>query len=525
MGVSRNITEQKERELVFKNLTDNAVDVIYTTDLFGTCNYVNQAAEQVLGYSKEELTGASFSIVVSPKDFELVGAHYINQFQEKIETSFLEFRALKKDGEEIWVGQTVKTLFDEVNKKHIKGFQGIVRDISLRKEFEEKLTKSESNFQQIARAINDVFFLYSIVEKKYLYISPNSNVILGIESELFFNSKFNYNENHIHKEDIEIANDAIKKISKGKKYDIQYRIIKNGKIHWMNEKGFPILDDAGNVSTFSGVCRDVTKIRRSSERIVRQNLKIGQSIHYAKKIQDSTLPSQANFNRILKDSFIFFSPKDVVSGDFYLVDTFLFEENREVKLALLGDCTGHGVPGSILSLLCIALLKESMTKQLIITPNLILDIVRNKIIQLFQSNSEKHIHDGMDLALVVLDQSENKVYFSGANLDCNVVRKKKLQVYRGDRQHVGYNEYSQPFTMSNIDIQKGDKIYIYSDGFADQFGAATNKKFKRRNLNNLIIEISNAPMQDQYEIFKDTFFEWKGENTHTDDVTIIGISV
>lgn len=524
IGISRDITSEKELKNRFKELSDNAVDIIYTTDLFGNCNYVNNAAEVVMGYTREEMIGVSFAQIVHEDDFLKVANWYKEQFENKKHTSYLEFRVRTKEGSVLWVGQTVRTLFSEVNPKHILGFQGHVRDISERRQYEDRLKKSEANFKQIATTISDMFFLYNIEEDKYLYVSPNCTEVLGVTDTEFY-SGYAYNNNRIYAEDLSRANDALEKIKKGIGYNIKYRIDFNRRTRWINEKGFPIKNEDGRIVSMSGTCRDVTRIVRANDRILSQNRQIGESIHYAKRIQQSSLPGNKEFKSIFPDSFVFFNPKDVVSGDFYLAETFRDESGNALKVLLVGDCTGHGIPGSILSLLSIALLKESMNKQNIRQPEQILESVRSKIISFFQSDNNSNIRDGLDLSLVVLDTLNRTLCFAGANLNALVIDKGEMIELKGVRQHIGYNERAMPFKSETITLGAGAQFYLFTDGYGDQFGGPNGKKFMKSKLKNLIFKHQTFNMEDQYEEFRVAFYEWKAENVNTDDVTLIGCRV
>jgi len=263
---------------------------------------------------------------------------------------------------------------------------------------------------------------------------------------------------------------------------------------------------------------------------------ITDSINYAKRLQDAILPSFLDINQHIKSNFILFQPKDVVSGDFYW-----FENKNNISLIASADCTGHGVPGAMVSVVCSNALHRSVNEFGIIEPSKILDKTRELVIETFAKSGED-VKDGMDIALCAL--SDNKVVFSGANNPLWIVRnineltsgqiehrstciieELALIEFKANKQPIGLYEGMKPFTQTEINLLKGDTLYFFTDGFADQFGGEKGKKFKYKPFKRLLIEISTKPMEEQKEIIKNTFNNWKGNIEQVDDVCIIGIKI
>lgn len=276
------------------------------------------------------------------------------------------------------------------------------------------------------------------------------------------------------------------------------------------------------------------KILEQNQNIEKANKKILASIVYAKNIQTAVLPSEKILNSYLKDYFVLYKPKDVVSGDFYWAS----KKNDDIFI-VAADCTGHGVPGAMMSMLGITLLNEVVNVSNITETGKIIDKLREMVIYLLNTRVEdteiddedKITRDGMDLALLKLDLVNDKVYFTGAENPLVIVREKELIEIEADYMAVGATTLSlqnKNFTTNCVEIKKNDMLFIFSDGYADQFGGPKEKrpkKFLKRNMYNLFIEISDNKPSEQKDILDKKFETWKGENKQIDDVLVIGFRV
>ncbi len=256
-----------------------------------------------------------------------------------------------------------------------------------------------------------------------------------------------------------------------------------------------------------------------------QKQKITDSILYAQRIQNAILPPAILLDDLLQDYFVLFHPRDIVSGDFYWIT---HKENVIVLAA--ADCTGHGVPGAFMSMLGIAFLNEIVNK-IVINPHIqtlqadeILNELRRYIINsLHQSGDRNEPNDGMDIALCIIDFDKKKMQFAGAHNPLYIIRNNELLQYSGDKMPVSYHtNIDVPFTKHKIDLMDGDVIYIFSDGFIDQFGGEKGFKFLTKNFKNLLIDIYKKPMHEQKTILLREFNLWKGDEEQLDDILIIG---
>lgn len=249
------------------------------------------------------------------------------------------------------------------------------------------------------------------------------------------------------------------------------------------------------------------------------------SINYAKRIHDNIQPSHREISKLFEKHFVLFRPKDIISGDFYLVDTIRTNSGEDLKVVVIGDCTGHGVPGGILSVLCGNLVKQTFKNRDVNSPGDALDTVSRDLSQLLATKDNMRLRDGMDVAFCVINEKTKQLYFAGANNSCFIIRNGELHRLRGDRQHVGYNEHFVPFTTSSMEIQKGDRLFITTDGYIDQFGGEGFKKFMLRRFLDLLIENSSTSLKELHKTLEKVFNDWRGDNDQTDDVCVFGAEI
>jgi serine phosphatase RsbU (regulator of sigma subunit) len=262
--------------------------------------------------------------------------------------------------------------------------------------------------------------------------------------------------------------------------------------------------------------RDIAAAQR--DQIAYQKKHITDSIMYAKRIQTALLPSLELFSDKL-EHFVLYKPLAIVSGDFYWVSS---KDNLQIIIA--ADCTGHGVPGAFMSMLGVTLLNEIVNGKHIIMPDQIIEHLREGIIKsLKQVVDEDTVKDGMDIAVCVVDFNENLLWFAGANNPLYLIRGNELIHYRADKMPVAIHYKMQAFTLHRIPLQKGDTFYVFSDGFADQFGGPNERKFMSMRLKETLVEIVGKPMLQQGDRLNEIFEKWRGGNPQIDDVTLIGV--
>jgi phosphoserine phosphatase RsbU/P len=243
------------------------------------------------------------------------------------------------------------------------------------------------------------------------------------------------------------------------------------------------------------------------------------SIEYAKNIQDALLKTSEALHEVLPDHFILFLPKDIVSGDFYWVTTL----DNLVVIAVM-DCTGHGVPGALMSTLGVAFLNEAVLGERIVRPDLILESIRRKLIDsLGQKGYLGTIKDAIEGSVICFDIMMRQIHYSASFNPLLLVHNGEMKEVKADRAPIGYYDLHIPFTNNTINLEEGDIIYLFSDGFIDQFGGQASKRFMLRRFKELLMTNHQISMVEQKEILLSTLNEWKNEQEQTDDILVMGI--
>jgi serine phosphatase RsbU (regulator of sigma subunit) len=246
------------------------------------------------------------------------------------------------------------------------------------------------------------------------------------------------------------------------------------------------------------------------------------SMRYAGIIQKALMPDFELLKVNFKDFFVLFLPRDIVSGDFYYVF-----RNRQYLCIAAGDCTGHGVPGALLSILGISFLNDILQCRSDYKANRILNQMREKVMKALHQTGEKSMTmDSIDIGLCVIDTKESKMQFSGANRPLFMLRNGELHEFKPDKMTIGLAPLIEhPFRSEVIELCPGDSFYLFSDGYSDQFGELTDKKFKQKNLKRVLSSIAGLTMTQQKDVLESTFLEWKGKAQQVDDVLVFGFQL
>jgi serine phosphatase RsbU (regulator of sigma subunit) len=246
---------------------------------------------------------------------------------------------------------------------------------------------------------------------------------------------------------------------------------------------------------------------------------ITDSLIYAQRIQEAMLPSEDYFRKHFKDSFIFFKPKDIVSGDFFWIG-----EKRDKIFVVAADCTGHGVPGALMSMIGLEIIDKTINEDNIEMPSAILSVMSRGLEKTFsrEKNIGTIIRDGMDIGLCVIDKNKKKLKYSGAFFPLYLIRDNSLVEIKGDKLIIGMNPERIEYTTHELDLKENDILYLFSDGYVDQFGGNENKKFMYRRFRYLLTTIHRFPFADQKSILEENIKTWIGANLQLDDMMVIG---
>jgi serine phosphatase RsbU (regulator of sigma subunit) len=259
------------------------------------------------------------------------------------------------------------------------------------------------------------------------------------------------------------------------------------------------------------------------ETISHQKKELTDSIQYAYKIQCALLPPERYINQCLPNSFILYMPKDVVSGDFFFV-----EQSGGYTVVAAVDCTGHGVPGAMMSVIGYNLLNQAVKINKITKPSEILGFLDVGVTEILrQAHNESGVKDGMDLSVVCIDNQMRTFEYAGAYNSIYYIHNKQLTEVKADKLPIGVNEdeVADVYTNHGLPVFKGDMVYLFSDGYADQFGGPKGKKFKYKQLEETLIEVCEEPVDVQKQLIRKKFFDWKGNEEQVDDILVIGIRV
>ncbi|MGZ6540139.1 MAG: PP2C family protein-serine/threonine phosphatase, partial [Bacteroidia bacterium] len=288
------------------------------------------------------------------------------------------------------------------------------------------------------------------------------------------------------------------------------------------------------------------EITEQKKIIEHKNKDILDSINYSKRIQQAILTPIEDVKKLLPESFILFKPKDIVSGDFYFIEPIETSDGDEWIAVAMADCTGHGVPGAFMSIMGYNFLKQSLKVKSINGPGEALDFASKELYSFLRFRGmEGNLRDGMDVAFAAINKTKNLITFAGANNPLWIISKRSeiknvkdeplkiikqsgdyyLYEIKANKQHVGFNEQIKSFTTHDIPLMKNDLVYLFTDGYADQFGGAKGKKFKYQQLSQLLLDNASDPMEKQHRKLETAFNDWIGNLEQVDDVSLLGIKI
>jgi len=267
------------------------------------------------------------------------------------------------------------------------------------------------------------------------------------------------------------------------------------------------------------------EIEAQRDLLFAQKKEITDSIGYAQRIQAAILPHKTYLDKVIPDYFVLFKPRDIVSGDFYWI-----KELGSSIVIVAADCTGHGVPGAFMSMLGITLLNELFVEGRSYKPGEILGELRTKVkAMLVQEGNIRDQKDGMDMAIALINKEKKELQFAGAYNPLYLIREKEqgFQLFelKGDKQPIGIHWEETDFRNQVVELREKDSVYVFSDGYVDQFGGDQRKKFKTQKFKELLLSVQSEPMEKQKKLIEKTFEAWRGDMEQIDDVCVVGVRV
>jgi serine phosphatase RsbU (regulator of sigma subunit)/tetratricopeptide (TPR) repeat protein len=420
-------------------------------------------------------------------------------------------------------GQSTSLMFlASINKNELKDLKKAEKQYLLALEYATK-SHNLSNRQNILQALGVLYHSLKINDKAFSYYYNYTTLKDTIQNDELKRSVLKKEMQYSF--DKKFAEDSIKHTEEQKVKDA---IIK-ANISELNQ------EKTQRFALYTGIVFNLFKASQKQKEIIElknketesQNIIIEEkqkeildSIHYAKRIQNALLASKTILNENLNghtNYFVFYNPKDIVSGDFYWAT----EHNNKFYLAVC-DCTGHGVPGAFMSLLNIGFLSEAIKEKNIEKPNEVFNYVRTRLVDSISNDGQQ---DGMDGILLCVDKTLNQISYAAANNEPVIVSNNNILELPKDKMPVGKGEKGDSFNLYTINANKGDTLYLYTDGYADQFGGPKGKKFKYKALNNLLLAHVNEPMARQKEHLNNAIEQWRGNLEQVDDILIIGLKI
>lgn len=502
---------QKRMQLLLENASE--VITIYEEDR--KVRYISPSVEKILGYTQNELIGFSDIDKVHEENKETFQHMFEQLLAHPTEQVTLQYQYKRQDGDFIWVETTGTNMLADA------AIQGIIvntRDITEKRRAEQE-ERMRSKMQALSENSPDLITRIDN-EGKFFYINPMIETYTGKKPDQFLQRKIDEVELEpaIVEEWMKVLSEV--KESNAKVSDeMDFPSVIGDRIMQIN--AIPEYDEDEHLESVLVVSHDITKQKMIQLEIQSKNKKITESINYARRIQGAILPDNSVINKQLPESFIFYKAKDVVSGDF----PWYMQVGDDIYIAAV-DCTGHGVPGALISLIGYFLLNDIVRSQKISEPGIILDMLDEGVTQtLRQDTDESQTKDGMDIALCKINLKKQELEFAGAHRPLYYLKNNDLEEFKGNKFPIGGGIYRNQtkFTNHKIKFSKGESVFFCSDGFPDQFGGPDNRKFGPKRLRELIVAQKNLSMDKMHKVFDQEWEGWKGDQKQTDDVLLIGI--
>jgi PAS domain S-box-containing protein len=510
------IQEVENAQKRLHSLLENASEIIsiYSSSLKLT--YISPSVTKILGYTPQEM--------MSGKDIDRLtrkGEQDLNDMFHKLLEAprvpiTIQYTFMKKDGSKIFLEVTGRNLLEDT------AITGIIlnsQDITERKRA-EKEERMRSKMQALSENSPDMIMRLNSTGQ-FFYANPMVEQYLGIPVKDLINQTLNSVELN------EVLSNFLKETIKGiktSKTKIEGDLTFNTKMGEtiMHISAIPEFNE-NELETILFVGHDITEAKRIELEIQDKNRKITESINYAQRIQTSILPNNRVIRQYLPKSFIYYKPRDVVSGDF----PWFFVKEDYIYIAVV-DCTGHGVPGALLSFIGYFILNNVVDHDITYSASKILDLLHYGVRKtLKQDRPDADARDGMDIALCKINLKKKELQYSGAHRPLYLLRNKEVIEYRGDRKAIGGiphpKKEEQDFTNHLIDIKPSDKIFFFSDGMPDQVGGEEKKKYGPARIRDQIVENQDLTMPQYNDLYSKDFEAYMGENKQIDDVLLIGI--
>lgn len=536
------INKQLEKLSIVAREIENSVMIM---DSVGRFEWINDAFIRLYGYTLQELINKYGDNLIGYSQEPDIKQILLDCVKNKAPYSY-EATITNKNNEQVWTHTTLTPILDKTGT--VIKIIAIDSDITKLKSIESQLIEQNKEIQfqkQLLEKVNGE------LEKLSIAASETDNTVIIMDKDTNFlwinqslKKKYEGEFEDINKKSLfnSSYNTNIKKhIAKcvNEKKTIIYEteaVLKSGKTYWTQTTLTPILDKTGEIKNLVAIDSDITKLKKAEEKIKTQSLDlensfvelerknklISNSIEYAKKIQDAFLPSTDEFKKIFPNSFLFFKPRDIVSGDFY----WTYSVNNLRFIALV-DCTGHGVPGAFMSIIGTTLLNEIVCEKKIYAPSQVLTQLNQGILSaLHQQDKQSTQDDGMDIVFGTFNALTKKIILSATSKMAIICNEKEITNINYDIFSIGGTfsaKKNVKYSENEIEINNNSQLFLYSDGYYDQFGGPENQKLMTEHFDNFLLSIHKLTVDKQQIEIENKFTNWKGKNKQIDDVLVIGI--
>jgi len=502
--------QQKRMQLLLENASE--VITIYEQD--GTIRYISPSVQPILGYNQKDLQGTKDLDKVHPDHLESYKGLFAHLKEKPDEKATVQYEYKSSTGAYVWIESTGT---NNMANPAIRGYIVNSRDITERRRAEQE-QRMRSKMQALSE--NSLDLIARLENDSISYINPVIEAFTGKKPNEFLNKKVRETDLDSTILDkwlqiVEQVNTTNDKVSTEMDFPSD-----SGKLI-MQVNAMPEYDENKHLESVLVVSHDITERKMIEVEIQNKNKKINDSINYAKRIQNAILPNTKLVNKTLPDSFILYKPRDVVSGDF----PWFVQMKNEIFIAAV-DCTGHGVPGALLSLIGYFLLNDIVRSRKVTDPGKILDLLDEGVTQtLRQDQDDSATKDGMDIALCRINIDTREVEYSGAHRPLYYIKDGVMDEVKGNKFPIGGGIYKNQtnFTNTKIQFNPGDSMYFSSDGFPDQFGGPEGRKFGPKKVREIIERVNTFAMKEAGEVFDQEWEGWRGDHKQTDDVLLIGI--
>lgn len=514
------IQEVENAQKKMHSLLENASEIIAIYNKDQKLTYMSPSVANILGYTSEEMMDGKDIDRLTTKGQKELAQLFDRLLKNPKDSITIQYTYLRKDNQKIYIETTGRNLLDD------PAINGIIlnsQDITARKkaELEERM---KSKMQALSENSVDMITRVGI-QGKFFYLNPIFEKMTGIPVNTALNKSFS--EITIAPEVVTMYNTVIKQVKETVEkfnFEVDFPTV-SGEVRIMSIVAIPEFNEDKDLETILVVAHDITEQKRIENEIKEKNHAITESINYAYRIQTAILPDNKLIREALPKSFMFYKPRDVVSGDF----PWFFTKGDDIFIAAV-DCTGHGVPGALLSFIGYFLLNNIVDHDDDYTAGQICDRLHEGVRRtLKQDRGDANARDGMDIAFCKINFNKMELQYAGAHRPLYQLRGSELNEFKGNRKAIGGIPHARKpekdFENYVIKIQEGDKYFFFSDGLPDQVGGPNKRKFQAKQVRELIVENKDITMAGFNSLFKKDFNKWKGDNKQIDDVLLIGVEI